>query len=102
MSVSNISDLITSLNTESGANKVEHGLGGFHYIENGDSTLTHVYHTIAFNSQTEVSTITSHLSGDSNLTNVTFPAGFILYGCFSDIQITSGSAICYILGQTSE
>lgn len=35
------------------------------------------------------------LVGD-NLTSITIPAGYSLYGLFSSVSVTSGSAIAYI------
>lgn len=92
-----LQDLISSIRTEAGANTIEHALKGFEMINaGGSSTALTAYHTIYFLAETVI-TATNNVGGD-NLSTTTIPAGSTIYGAFTDITITSGSAMCYILG----
>lgn len=92
-----LQDLISTMHTEAGANNVEHALEGFELIgASGTSTANTAYHTINFLEETVI-TATNNVGGD-DLAAVTFPAGTIIYGAFTDISVTSGNAMCYILG----
>ena len=92
-----LQDLISTMHTEAGANSVEHALNGFEVIgASGTSTANTAYHTITFLEETVI-TLTNNVGGD-DLAAVTMPAGTIIYGAFTDISVTSGRAMCYILG----
>ena len=92
-----LQDLITGIHTEIGANSVEHALKGFELVgASGTGTASTAYHTIHFLEETVI-TATNNVGGD-DLAAVTMPAGAIIYGAFTDIAVTSGNAMCYILG----
>lgn len=94
---STLESLISSATSEVGANTVEHAMRGFRLITDGGThTTNEVYHTIQIIAEAVV-TITNGAGGD-NLTSVTLPAGTVLYGVFTDISVTSGTIIAYILG----
>jgi len=61
---------------------------------------TQRYYAIQFINDSEFASLIDEEEVDSNLSSYitlyTFPAGFVLYGSFSDIQLASGFAVGYI------
>jgi len=49
---------------------------------------------IDFKESTQVNTATSNLTGNS-IDSETFPAGFVLYGVFTSITLSSGACVAY-------
>lgn len=93
-----VENLISALGSESGANAVEHASRGFRFINSGEThTPTEVYHTIQVLAEATVD-LTNAAGGD-NLSSVALPAGTVLYGAFTDISVTSGTVVAYILGK---
>lgn len=92
-----LEDLISTVHTEAGANNVEHALKGFELLTTGESsTSATAFHTIQFLAETTITAI-NNVGGD-NLSSTVLPAGSIIYGVFTDVNVVSGNAICYILG----
>jgi hypothetical protein len=92
-----LEDLISTVHTEAGANNVEHALKGFELLTAGESsTVSTAFHTIQFLEETTITAI-NNVGGD-NLSSTVLPAGSVIYGVFTDVNVVSGNAICYILG----
>lgn len=92
-----LQDLITGIYTDVGSNSIEYALKGFEIIGAlGSGTASTAYHTIHCLEETVISA-TNNVGGD-NLSSTTIPSGTTLKGVFTNISVTSGNAVCYILG----
>jgi len=69
---------------------------GAHFIATTSSnTATGSWYAIAFSQETEISALTaSDWTGDS-VAGKTFPAGYVIYGTFTGITLTSGECTAY-------
>lgn len=72
------------------------GINGSHFV---NDTTTHApaprsFSIISFVTATVVDRIDGNIDGNA-IAGVTFPAGYILYGNFTSVKLTSGSCICY-------
>ena len=70
------------------------GQKGFRRIVSGFTPVTDEQYRAISMVEDSVISVTSYAG--ANLTSITFPAGFTLYGLFSAVTVSSGSVIAYI------
>jgi hypothetical protein len=70
------------------------GQKGFRRIDSGFTPVTDEQYRAISMIEDSVISVTSYAG--ANLSAVSFPAGFTIYGLFSSVTVSSGSAIVYI------
>lgn len=96
-SETSLEQLVSEMASESAANIIEHAMRGFNIINAGESSQAkRVYHSLLFVQDTQIS-FTNNLPGD-DVSDITFPAGVMIYGAFTDLTVSTGQCLAYVFG----
>lgn len=73
------------------------GMAGSLTINSGSGAKTGNFNAIQMLEDTAFTTLTDiqAASGGVVLTGITYPAGLVIYGAFTAVTVTSGTARCY-------
>jgi len=96
-SLQKINSLLGSAIPSASGLKIANGLGGGQYI-GGTVSNSGNWYAVQAVTDTKFQTLTGNITGVANATlgsAVTIPAGLVLFGSFTAIQLHSGSVIAY-------